>query len=292
MREIDLTRYLLYSRLASFQRRVAGAERIIQSFMGGGDIDVRNRQRPGLDPPAGEHECYVSISWGKDSTVLLHLVWLLCGEKTNAISVQYGTPHEDGSWTIEPFDRWPDLVQVRDAFLQRCALSYAERWVPSFWYLCEKYDCIPTTIDMVGAGPNIGQVEKELLTGFEREIDGEARQRGFSGNLMGMRREESRNRARHFAMRGHTYFNASRGFWCCNPLHNWTGDDIWAYIVSRNLPYSELYDADGWDRNTLRNGLMIGGGMQSYGAYLLLKRLYPEMWNRVCGRYPFLRGFA
>lgn len=33
----------------------------------------------------------------------------------------------------------------------------------------------------------------------------------------------------------------------CNPIIDWTDDDVWHYIKGRGLPYCELYDK-GWDR--------------------------------------------
>lgn len=282
---------MLYSRLRGFRVKVDRAKKKIETFTKGGELyDQRNWQRSGGLTPK---ECYVSISWGKDSTVLAHLVASVIGtDATNAISIQYGTPHDNGEWTIEPFDRWPDLVKVKDDFLSSYPLNYYEAYVPSFWYLCEQYDCKPITVDMSGGGKNIGLVENIFVSAFERTIDTTAKELGFIGNLMGMRKEESNNRQRHFAMRGHTYYAKERAFWCCNPLCDWSGDDIWAYIVLHDLPYSELYDAQGFDRDTLRNGLMIGGGMMRYGAYVHFKRLYPGLWNIVCEKYPYLRAFA
>ena len=283
--------YQLRAKLPRFKHRIDTATKILLSFTKGGDCCDRDRVRTGrVAPPQGEHECYISISWGKDSTVLLHLAHSVL-QAVNAISVQYGTPCGD-DWNIEPCDRWPDLTVVRDEFLARYPVNYYERFVESFWYLCERYNCCPITVDMSGGGKNIDKVEKIFLKSFSTAIDNEANRRHFSGNIMGMRRDESRNRQRHFAMRGHTYYNADRSFWCCNPLYDWTGDDIWTYIVKHDLPYSELYDASGFDRNTLRNGLMIGGGMMRYGAYVHLKRMYPRLWNEVCGKYPYLRAFA
>ena len=38
---------------------------------------------------------------------------------------------------------------------------------------------------------------------------------------------------------------------CCYPILNWTYVDVWAYIISNNLPYHSTYDLQGeymgWD---------------------------------------------
>jgi hypothetical protein len=279
---------MLMSKLARFGRVVSVAQKRILDFLkeGGDDNEGSGRRSREID------KCYVSISWGKDSTVLLHLVASLFGiDATRAISIQYGTPGLEG-WTISKFDRWPDLVNVRDSFLSCYPVDYNEAFVESWWYLCEKFGCTPVANDMAGGGENISLIEKMLIRSFEIAIDARAAELGCTHNLMGMRKEESNNRQRHFAMRGHTYFNKSRGFWCCNPLYDWKGNDIWAYIVKYDLPYSELYDLQGGDRNTLRNGLMIGGGQARFGNFALFKKLYPSLWNEVCVTYPWLRAWS
>lgn len=58
-----------------------------------------------------EVQCYASVSWGKDSTVLAHLCWLVGVPLVHVVQIPTGNPHNP---------------QVRDAFLSRFDVTYCE----------------------------------------------------------------------------------------------------------------------------------------------------------------------
>ncbi len=58
--------------------------------------------------------CYCSVSWGKDSVVVAHLLWCIRRD----IPLVYIRPHPNYN---------PDCVAVRDAFLSRFPMPYIER---------------------------------------------------------------------------------------------------------------------------------------------------------------------
>ena len=68
---------------------------------------------------------------------------------------------------------------------------------------------------------------------------------GWNMGLIGVRREES-NRRKH---KYKNYFQDGD----CYPLLDWSSDDVWAYIVSNDLPYPVVYDyyseVLGWDKS-------------------------------------------
>lgn len=90
--------------------------------------------------------------------------------------------------------------------------------------------------------------------------------RGFFGNLhplikdngwdvalIGLRMEESSARK----VRARNPFNFTVDRFCpqCYPVHNWTWEDVWACIVSNDLPYLSHYDLyspfTGWEYSRL-----------------------------------------
>lgn len=68
---------------------------------------------------------------------------------------------------------------------------------------------------------------------------------GWNMGLIGVRKEESINRKNKYV----SYFQNGD----CYPLLDWTYMDVWAYIVSNNLPYPSMYDVYsdvvGWDNS-------------------------------------------
>ena len=70
---------------------------------------------------------------------------------------------------------------------------------------------------------------------------------GFDSVFVGLRMEESAGRKNR--IQNDVSLTRMKEFF---PIYNWTWMDVWAYIVSRNLPYSVIYDmyakVEGWDK--------------------------------------------
>lgn len=110
---------------------------------------------------------------------------------------------------------------------------------------------------------------------------------GYSITVMGMRAEEAKGRRLGFAARGLLYQRKS-GHWTSNPIGWWTARDVWAYLVSRSVPWHPLYDREslGFTRETLRNGgwLYTDGANDGWAAWM--KVHYPEQWRRLVEEFP------
>src|SRR5690606_35979235 len=71
---------------------------------------------------------------------------------------------------------------------------------------------------------------------------------GITGQFLGLRKEESNGRRISLLKRSPIY-QMQDGMWKCCPLADWTAKDVWAYIVTRNLPYPKFYDYDKFGQN-------------------------------------------
>ena len=111
----------------------------------------------------------------------------------------------------------------------------------------------------------------------------------------GLMAAESRPRQTNFITRGYL-FKSHRDhlkdpFWHCNPLSIWTDDDIWAYIMRFNVPYSSLYDM-GWTdgkgtyHKIKRNGCMGCGTDLLYrnNHMAMLRHTHPRAWMTFMSR--------
>lgn len=138
----------VHAQLASFRRRVERARETVRAFAAAG-------------------RCYAGVSWGKDSTVLAHLV------ATEA-------PEVPLVWVrVEPIAN-PDCVLVRDAFLSRHDVVYDEIEVA-----CR--------IDAEGEAHATGTIERGFRAAMLRHGD---------RYLSGVRGQESGTRALGLRRRG------------------------------------------------------------------------------------------
>jgi 3'-phosphoadenosine 5'-phosphosulfate sulfotransferase (PAPS reductase)/FAD synthetase len=113
----------------------------------------------------------------------------------------------------------------------------------------------------------------------------------------GLMAAESRNRALNFLSRGFLFAGKKAKhldggrLWHSQPLATWTDADIWEFILSRNLPYSSLYDLayvgeDGIRRNVKRNGCMFcATDFQFKSNHLFaLRQTHPKAWDAIIRR--------
>lgn len=118
---------------------------------------------------------------------------------------------------------------------------------------------------------------------FIKEQPSERLQRelGCDALFRGLLASESRRRTFTFLDNGFLY--PVKGTLYSQPLALFDDNDIWAYIRSRNCPYSALYDLTDADGNKLfaRNGCYVcGTGLAYKGNNIeILRKHYPEKWR-------------
>ncbi len=187
----------LHCRTDAFVRLVERANRVLRDF----------------DDLGGD--CYVGVSWGKDSVVVADIVTRAC-------------PSIPLVWVrVEPISN-PDCLRVRDAFLKdRPRVTYREVVVA-----CES--------NGAGGWRATGTLER----GFAEAV------RRFGGrHISGVRGEESGTRKLRMRRWGETSEHT------CAPIGWWTGADVFAYLYWRGLPVHPAYAMSQggiWPRERLR----------------------------------------
>jgi len=116
---------------------------------------------------------------------------------------------------------------------------------------------------------------------------------GFDGMAYGLRAEENHGRAMHAKYRGAVFQYKRDGLWGCQPIHDWTYDDVWAFIVSEDLPYCGVYDKL-WDmpREDQRLSYWAGETKRRWGRWAVLKHHWPELFNRFAAEFPEVRCYV
>lgn len=115
----------------------------------------------------------------------------------------------------------------------------------------------------------------------------------FDGVAYGLRAEESHGRRMNAKVRGAVFQYKRDGLWGCQPIHDWTYDDVWAYIVINDLPYCGVYDRM-WDmpEEDQRLSYWAGSTKRRWGRWAWLKRNYPSLFNRLAAEFPEARSFV
>ena len=94
----------------------------------------------------------------------------------------------------------------------------------------------------------------------------------------------------------HTYQVVSeQNMWHCSPLAHLTKYDIWAYVVSRELPYNPVYDmlaTLGVPVRYRRVGPLTCFRTVQYGSVVTLKAGWPAAYNRLAATFPMVRSYG
>lgn len=256
--------YRLHAQLGVHKRHVQGSRDVIAQALS------RSR-RP-----------YVACSFGKDSLCMLHLVVEQC-------------PNVDVLWVrADEFDEWPDTERVAREFASRWPIHLHELWSMS---ITECYRQVGGFYVFTETEPQ-RRADRAYSNAFVRMIQDKATALACDLAFIGLRIEESNRRRTLLISRGNLFFAKTAGIVECFPLSAWTAADVWAYIVVHGIPYPNLYDLHP-DRERARNGAMFAatvptlGGIPTYfGQLAVLKRMYPEIFNRFAAEFPEVRAYV
>lgn len=206
---------------------------------------------------------YVAFSGGKDSTVVLDMVRQI---KADIPAIFY---HDE--WLFPETEAF--VASVSNLITVKSPVKHAE-WFTSWQNETTGYKSKKAE----KKGGNIGY----------------AIEHGFDAAFVGVRADESGKRAMFLRKYGPLHFNQGFGMWQINPLAWWSTKDIWAYILSHGLAYNKAYDklaALGVPLDRQRVGPFAVERVLGYGQAALLKRGWPDLFNRFAAAYPQIRQY-
>lgn len=218
----------------------------------------------------------ISFSGGKDSTVLLDLLHACM-------------PDVPVIWSDDEAE-YPETVAFVEQRLRACASPHVIaahirhgvcKWFTSWQDWPDGlHRPLPDTVF----------IPDELVARYGGGLQAYQAMRNFGGAFIGLRRAESGRRATLLRVRGSLFYARGNRVWECCPLADWTTRDVWAYILSRALAYNPVYDrlaALGIPPDRQRVGpLVIDKGIA------VIKRGWPELFNRLAARYPQVRQWT
>jgi len=162
------------------------------------------------------YKTYVSYSGGKDSTVVLHL----------AISFK------------------PDILVIHWDYGSFMPRKYFEE-------LVENAKAIGAVNLKIYTSDTYKKLGRKALNVWGKEffkrVAPQLKEKGYKAVLLGLRKEESPTRKRTVE-KGRAIAGIKEFY----PIGDWSYRDVWAYILSHNLPYHSTYDIYGpiigWDK--------------------------------------------
>lgn len=121
-----------------------------------------------------------------------------------------------------------------------------------------------------------------------------AARQGWSMVFLGLRAEESAQRRAYLCKYGTAHINKA-GAALINPIAWWTTQDVWAYILSHGLLYNRAYDrlrGLGLEPCRQRIGPFATERALGYGQLAILKRGWPELYNRFAAAHPEVTAYV
>lgn len=252
MTPLERMGYLAHAQTAAHRRKIAQARDLI----------------------AAHPDFAVSVSWGKDSMVLLHLAATVLPQ-VQAVNIRY----------LHWADRLADHDRVRDETLCREDLQgvrYREIDCPGMWQVYERF----------GVHGLESKEGAAALRWFNQQFNAAFEQADCAGHIVGMRADESTRRKRLIKTRGQ-YYERADGRKMLLPLAWWSGRDVWAYLVAHDLPAMRIYDFAVQHRDRTRSDIAVGDAdsmtLARYGEFQAWQDCYPAEFNAYCDRWPCLR---
>jgi phosphoadenosine phosphosulfate reductase len=197
------------------------------------------------------------------------------------------------------FSGGKDSTVVMDLVRQVMAYDVPAVWSDDEWWLPETGEymdrCRADGINLHQIRTNDSHAEFFQISGDWDGIQDYARQNGLGSVFLGLRAEESAARRLHLKSHGWLFESKQDGFWHCNPLHNWTWQDVWGYISSRDLDYNRAYDRleeIGVPPERQRIGPLAVEKVLAYGQMAILKRGWPEVFNRFAEAHPEVLAYV
>jgi phosphoadenosine phosphosulfate reductase len=246
--------YLLHASSATFRKKVNKAREAIANFL---DLGIKS---------------YVSVSGGKDSTAMMHLVW----QTDASVAVMSEKDDMDFPGELEYMHKLQQLYNLNLTIIQPDV---------SLWDIVKKFDF---TEDIHSRGTEFSD---EFFYGLIEEFQ---YKNNYKAVFLGLRAEESKGRMHNYAINRSIYYNESERHLVCQPIATWTGIDVMAYLFENEVPILDVYFKTKFvlAPHEIRKSWALPSHQSSKGQALWLKYYYPEIFQKLAVINPKIRSYV
>jgi 3'-phosphoadenosine 5'-phosphosulfate sulfotransferase (PAPS reductase)/FAD synthetase len=217
-----------------------------------------------------DYQVYGSISGGKDSLVMAHLI-------------REVFPDCPFLWVNQGhLAEWDDCIELLYYLRDELKWNIIELCPPLG--LMQLYRKLGMSFDGQFNALDKKQCHELLLY----PLNEWAEMHNIKGYAWGLR-QESRGRKEYLRSNGLLYTKKD-GIVICSPIGFWTTEDIWHYIDWQKLPYATIYDVEG--RMTFRNGCPIDTALSNWGRMAHLRKNYPKIYFEFAALFPEVKNYA
>lgn len=208
-------------------------------------------------------KAYLTWSAGKDSTAMVHLVRVDCQIPATIMSIKDDCDYPGEIDYIKHLaQKW--AVQVDIIKPKKSVQEYAAELE------------IQVGEDVHSRGKFSNKVFYNLINQYRKQL-------GFPGVYLGLRTEESKARLNNRNYRGHIY-TKKNGEAVCQPICDWSGKDVFAYLFSRNIDPFIVYKCCRLHKlpSEIRKSWWLGGTSSRFSYNIWLKTYWPTLFRKLC----------
>ncbi|MBX3045082.1 MAG: phosphoadenosine phosphosulfate reductase family protein [Ignavibacteriae bacterium] len=211
---------------------------------------------------------YLSISWGKDSILLLYFV--------RQVNPKVKCVYLNSGYAL------PDTYEVRDRLLQEWDMNYSE--IKSDYFAIK---------DFKPPDQRTKQEQKKYVDILKKiPFDKFAKENGYDGNFWGIRACESIGR-KHLIKTNGLLFKSSNGLYRSSPIGWVTNEELWYFYDKFNIPMNLIYTKTKFiNKDQIRNTGWLSTDGEDRGRIIWLRHYYPQQYKKLITMYPYLRGIT
>lgn len=246
--------YLLHSESKTYKKRLSESIDFVNRFL---DLGVKS---------------YVGWSCGKDSTVLAHLV--------NYLYPNYPIVSEKDDLDFP--DEIEYLQSVSNKFgFNSCVISPDVK----LWDILVNHDF---NEDIHSKGTSFSD---DYFYGLLRKHQSEHE---YKGVFLGLRASESKGRLINAKVNRYIYYNQEWRQIVCQPLMNWSAQDVFAYLFANDVPILSVYFKTAFHDSPeqIRKSWILPSHQASLGQAQWIKHYYPEIFLRLSMIDPKIRAYV
>lgn len=262
------------------------------------------------EAPGGTEGLFLALSGGKDSAAVAGLL------AEHGVGVPWAYMHTrlDFPDTLDVVDQigqrfdWPVAVGEPDGIEKHvrdiCRLYKTPLPQPSVdgWSEWDLLAAFPTSVNLMRSDTPAhagARMRFMSVVASGNMLVSHAYATGARGSICGMRADESRGRKMRARVYGASHVFASDKQVLCCPIQWWTGEDVYGFLVSREIPihpyYRRAYEFMGGTTapHLLRVDLSImGEGVAALGAMAAIRAVYPDLYRRLAAVRPEVTNYV